>query len=91
MPGLYSLIKVIVLLANALVIINERFLRQIGLMSADNTQLITEQASAGIGQPPGQQKVNFFSALLDQNVKIVLHYPLIIVNIIIIVIEGLLG
>lgn len=82
--GIYNLIKIIILLVNALVIINERFLRQIGILK--------DSGQAPIDQPQqNTQNVNFLTAIVDQNVKIVLHYPLIIANIVLILFESLLG
>jgi hypothetical protein len=87
--GLYNLIKVLILLANALVIINERFLKQIGLISSGPT---IPNTNLDIPQPLVQeQKLTFFSAIMDKNVKVVVHYPLIIANIILILFESLLG
>ena len=82
---LYNFLKTIVLLINALVIINERFLRQIGFapnQPAPSTDLV---------QPSPQQTGSFFTVMTDQNVKAVVHYPLIAINIVFILLESLLG
>jgi hypothetical protein len=83
--SLYTLLKVFLLLINAFVIINERFLRQIGVISPNNNDAPLDQ----VPQQHPQQSNSFFGVLTDQNVKMVVQYPLVILNIVFILIESL--
>ena len=65
--SLYDLVKAIVLLVNAVAIINERFLYQIGLIKGPN-------ATGHIGQENANDvKSRILSIVGDRNVKFILQ------------------
>lgn len=93
--SLYNLLKAILLLANAFVILNERFFRQIGLLSPRTTVQSADQGiDPSLQNPPqsgAQNKDSPLALLIDQNVKFVLQIPLIVLNIVFILFELLFG
>lgn len=93
--SLYNLLKAILLLANAFVILNERFFRQIGLISPrDPVQSADQSMDSSLQNPPQsgtQNKDSPLALLIDQNVKFVLQIPLIVLNIVFVLFELLFG
>lgn len=90
--SLYNLVKAGLLLTNAIVIINERFLRQIGWAQPQNDpQSLDLSNNLHQNQHDQQQPNALISLLTDNKVKLVIQIPLIILNIIFIFFEMLLG
>lgn len=85
--SLYNIAKACLLLVNAVVIINERLLRQIGWMKPKDPHA----GSLDNAAPPVPPTNALVSLMTDNNVKFVVHIPLIIANIVFILFETLMG